>query len=64
VLEEASRTEALDSSWEASLQTILDHGTLARRILAATGPEPARETLREVYRRLCDCLLAGRAFLP
>ena len=64
VLEDASRTGTLDRSWEASLQTILDHGTLARRILAATGPEPARNGLIDVYRELCDCLLAGRAFLP
>ena len=39
-------------------------GTLAERILRASGPDPARERILEVYARLCDCLAEGRLFLP
>ncbi|HVS19018.1 MAG TPA: glutamate-cysteine ligase family protein [Planctomycetota bacterium] len=47
-----------------ALETILERGPLARRILHAVGPEPSRERLREVYRELADCLLADRLFDP
>lgn len=53
-----------DSSWRPALETILDHGPLARRILEATGLEPDRARLTEVYRELCGCLENGRPFLP
>jgi gamma-glutamyl:cysteine ligase YbdK (ATP-grasp superfamily) len=46
------------------LATILEQGTLARRILRAAGEEPSRGRLREVYRALADALAAGRAFVP
>jgi len=45
-----------------ALGVILDDGCLARRILAATGPEPSHSRLRAVYGELCDCLLEGRQF--
>ncbi|MGV1098943.1 carboxylate-amine ligase [Thiovibrio sp. JS02] len=45
-------------------EAILSHGPLARRILQAAGPAPARERLREVYRELASCLAQGRLFLP
>ena len=47
--------------WKA-FRVILDHGTLAKRIIRATGKNPSRERLREVYSRLCDCLSAGEQF--
>ena len=50
--------------WRGQLQRILVHGPLARRLLAAAGPAPNRAALGEVYRALCDCLAAGRDFLP
>ncbi|HEY8609276.1 MAG TPA: glutamate-cysteine ligase family protein [Noviherbaspirillum sp.] len=50
--------------WSTPLQAILRHGTLSRRILRALGPEPGREAIDEVYRRLCDCLRQGAMFLP
>ena len=39
-------------------------GTLAERILVATGPEPDRAALRAVYGALCDCQEAGQLFQP
>lgn len=47
---------------ESTLRFLLDHGCLARRIVAATGPAPDRARLREVYRALCNCLAAGTMF--
>ncbi|SIR15627.1 Glutamate-cysteine ligase family 2(GCS2) [Aromatoleum tolulyticum] len=44
------------------LDTILAHGPLARRILAALGEPFDRARLAVVYRQLCDCLAAGRLF--
>ena len=46
-----------------ALETILDQGTLARRLLRALGPDVSRDRLRIVYGQLCDCLAAGRMFL-
>ncbi len=48
--------------WREPLETILTHGPLARRILAASGDEPERSRLREVYLGLCECLDADRPF--
>lgn len=42
------------------VSTILDRGTLATRIRLAVGDDDRREHLAEVYRRLGDCLMAGR----
>jgi glutamate---cysteine ligase / carboxylate-amine ligase len=44
------------------LRVVLEQGTLAQRILAALGPEPARARIAAVYRELCDCLAEGRLF--
>lgn len=46
----------------AALQTIVNEGPLARRILRAVGTSPDRDCLREVYARLCDCLAQGQMF--
>lgn len=46
------------------IATILQHGTLARRILAALGEGFDQTRLEAVYRQLCDCLAQGRLFLP
>jgi glutamate---cysteine ligase / carboxylate-amine ligase len=45
-----------------ALDLILTEGTLAERILRATGPAPARQKLAEVYGELCRCLVDGRQF--
>jgi carboxylate-amine ligase len=41
---------------------ILEHGCLAKRILARTGPQPSHEVLCSVYRELADCLDKDRPF--
>jgi len=46
--------------WRSPLETILRHGTLARRLRDAI----AREGMTHACRRLCDCLEQGHAFLP
>lgn len=46
------------------LQPILRHGPLSRRLLRAAGPSPTRQALRQVYRTLCDGLIANEPFLP
>lgn len=48
---------------ERALGTILSAGPLARRLLRALGPNPDRGRIREVYRRLADCLETGEMFL-
>jgi carboxylate-amine ligase len=50
-------------AWQAPLQTILEHGPLARRILKAAG-DCAPLRLHQVYTALCDCLAEGRSFRP
>ena len=50
--------------WREPLQTILDHGTLGRRILNAAGPGIEDDRLHAVYRALCNCLQEGRMFIP
>ena len=56
--------DQLDTAERAALEVILQHGCLARRILDALGGESSRARLAAVYRRLADCLAAGRSFLP
>ena len=50
--------------WKAALETVLEHGPLARRIRRAAQAGGPRNGLEQAYRRLCDCLAHGRAFLP
>jgi len=50
--------------WRDGLDWILEHGPLSRRILKAAGAAPSREALHDVYRRLAQCLVEGRMFLP
>lgn len=51
-----------DGKIARALNTILEKGTLASRILKAVGKRPKDESLREVYRDLCRCLSGGRIF--
>ena len=55
--EELART-----GWGASLKTIIEHGTLARRIGNALGTNPDRGTLNTVYGKLAKCLEDGVSF--
>jgi carboxylate-amine ligase len=61
--EEVRSSDLVGHELWSAFRVILDHGTLANRIIRATGKNPSRERLREVYRRLCDCLSAGERFL-
>jgi len=48
-------------AWRGHFEFILEHGTLARRILQAAG-DCSRPRLRKVYGELCDCLAQGDRF--
>lgn len=51
------------ATWRPALQTIIQHGPLARRI-ARHGQEGwTPDRLQETYRRLCDCLEQGTQFV-
>lgn len=57
------KTVAQTQGWLAPLHTILQQGTLSRRIIKALGNDFAVGHIATVYRELCDCLRAGRMFL-
>ncbi len=48
--------------WRETLELQLARGPLARRIVRALNGDTSRSKLRDVYRRLCDCLAAGTLF--
>jgi glutamate---cysteine ligase / carboxylate-amine ligase len=50
--------------WAPYLDFVLDHGPLARRLVAAAGREPRREDLARLYARLRACLEQGQLFDP
>lgn len=50
--------------WAPTLSLYVEHGCLARRILAATGPAPTHARLVEVYNELARCLTHGELFRP
>ena len=58
--------DGLDAPVATALETILKHGPLSRRMLAAAGARPTREQLHELYLRLAACLVPGEApvFVP
>jgi gamma-glutamyl:cysteine ligase YbdK (ATP-grasp superfamily) len=56
------RPPALDAAGRAALDHILEHGPLARRMLAFAGAEPSRARLGELARALAHCLEQGRSF--
>jgi gamma-glutamyl:cysteine ligase YbdK (ATP-grasp superfamily) len=60
----AGMPQGAQAFWQEPLQTILEQGTLSRRILRALGAEASRSRIDAVYRRLCDCLAQGTMFLP
>jgi carboxylate-amine ligase len=50
--------------WVDTLETIMRHGPLARRIQRAVQAGGPRNGLEPVYRRLCACLGDGHLFIP
>lgn len=49
-------------AWRHTIAAILQAGSLSERILKATGRQPGRRRLKEVYRNLADCLERGELF--
>lgn len=58
----AKRLLPTETDWSGPIRHILNHGTLASRIVRATGQQPDRHKLREVYRSLGRCLEEGTLF--
>jgi gamma-glutamyl:cysteine ligase YbdK (ATP-grasp superfamily) len=53
-----------EREWTGALQTILDHGPLARRMLAVAGPAPGRAALRRVAEAMCRSLADNESLQP
>jgi gamma-glutamyl:cysteine ligase YbdK (ATP-grasp superfamily) len=53
----------IDAETVKPLETIMEKGCLARRILRALGQDTRPEKLHRVYADLCDCLADGRLYL-
>ena len=52
----------LNAWWRSRVAFILEHGTLARRIVRALAGDFSRAKLRQVYAALCECLETGETF--
>ncbi|KPJ87489.1 MAG: hypothetical protein AMS18_14540, partial [Gemmatimonas sp. SG8_17] len=50
------------SEWTSALETILNEGCLARRILRRLGDDTSTDHIQTVYAELCDCLAQGEMF--
>lgn len=53
---------ATDQHGDSALRTILDQGTLSRRIIQALGGDDGPANLVQVYGKLCQCLRENRLF--
>jgi len=56
-------TPSLKKWEEPQLETILEQGSLAERILKASGPDPSEDQIKAVYRQLCVCLAQNKMFI-
>src|SRR5690554_238787 len=56
--------EQIHESHHKTLETILNEGTLATRILKAVGTDFTEAKIKNVYSRLADCLQKNTVFLP
>lgn len=63
LIERDVRSDPEQAEHAPALDVILEHGPLARRILARVGPRADRADLRAIYRELADCLRDSRLFL-
>lgn len=57
-------SERLDFKAQQALETIVSQGNLSQRILRATGTNPDKNRLRQVYKELAQCLLTNQQFKP
>jgi hypothetical protein len=48
--------------FRGAIETILERGTLARRIRTQLGDAPTRGRIDDVYHELAACLVEDRAF--
>jgi hypothetical protein len=64
LFEEVRGTDAAWKELEPAIETILDHGPLAQRLLEALGASPDEESIARVWRQLSACLACGDPFLP
>lgn len=60
-LNPAARATAAE---QRALETYAAHGTLARRLAAALGPNPTAATITAVYRRLAAGIATNESFTP
>ena len=64
ILTDAGKHEPMLNDFTTQLKTILQHGSLATRIVNSVDGEYRPERLREIYRLLTGCLVSGKPFLP
>jgi glutamate--cysteine ligase len=64
LVDDMATADSLPKMWMEPLSLILEHGPLARRLLAAVGREAPPDRLHAVYRELCACLHDGRMYRP
>ncbi|MFP5257516.1 MAG: glutamate-cysteine ligase family protein [Acidobacteriota bacterium] len=55
-------TMDFDPDWERPLGVLVDQSSLARRILAAVDGDYRPRSIKKVYAKLADCLLANEPF--
>ncbi len=51
-------------TWKATLEVILEKGTLANRVISALNGQSESDSIRQVYRTLCACLDKNELFIP
>ena len=56
--------DQINETHHESIETILNEGTLATRILKAVGTDFTEAKIKNVYSRLADCLQKNTVFLP
>lgn len=61
---EIKDSDLIDQEMKETLDVIIQHGPLGRRILDALPGNFSQNELKMVYRKLCDCLGNGEMFLP
>lgn len=54
----------LDAKDQQALETVLSQGNLSQRILRATGANPDKNRLKQVYNDLAQCLLTNQQYKP
>jgi glutamate---cysteine ligase / carboxylate-amine ligase len=62
--EELEVGRSMEAAERAALAVILEHGTLASRMVRALGGVASRDRLSIVYGQLADCLAQGSSFSP